>query len=480
MLGKLGTLIGLRARTEEGAVCEAFGDVRASRSVGLEILRGTPGRRNCVQGIRDALASMTREQKDELIDRVLARLALFVFDLPASERNHHSRRFGLLDHLLEVAFHAARELSGPAFQVSPEPSVQHREGPLWAYGGVIAAIAHDIGKPLDLDVAAPGSPERWDPTREPLKCFCDRLGLSGTGPELWHFRPGRGMRSHESAIGQILPVVLPPQVEEFLGPRLGSILRAMSTEDWAETPGILRAARDVIRVIRRIDQATSIEDHEGRAEPGARPPSAEVQSSEAAPDHEAHETCRPLPATASNVRPPAAESAPEDTEDLPYVPLDLWEEPVPKPKADKGDPVETARKLEAALEPSRFLELVRRMIVRCRLPRNGLYSEVYVRPDYVWLILPAALRRIARINHLPFNTVVLDRMVSALGVTPQVESFNRKTVPLYIRTRPDSGAFRAVRIKREGFLSDEEISELGVHEFEIAQALPIAVQEAAE
>lgn len=480
MLGKLGTLIGLRARAEEGAACETFGDVQASRLAGLEILRGTPARRNCVQGIRDALASMSREQKDELVDRVLARLALFVFDLPASERNHHSRRFGLLDHLLEVAFHSARELSGPAFQVSPEPSVQHREGPLWAYGGVVAAIAHDIGKPLDLEVAAPGSPERWDPTREPLKCFCDRLGLSGTGPELWHFRSGRGMRSHERAIGQLLPVVLPPHVEEFLGPRLGSILRAMSDEDWAETPGVLKAARDVVRVVRRIDQATGIEDHEGRGEPGAKPSLAETQLPEAAPQHEAHETGRELPSTPSHVRPPAAEPVPEDTEEVPYVPLDLWEEPVPKPKADKGDPVETARKLDAALEPSRFLELVRRMIVRRRLPRNGLYSEVYVRPDYVWLILPAALRRIARINHLPFNTVVLERMVSALGVTAQVEPFNQKTVTLYIRTRPDSSAFRAVRIKREGFLADEELSELGVHEFEIAPALPFTFQEAAE
>ncbi len=473
MLGKLGTLIGLRARTEEGAAPEQFGDVRASRSAGLEILRGTAARRNCVQGIRDALASMSLEQKNELVDRVLARLALFVFDLPASERNHHARRFGLLDHLLEVAFHATRELSGPSFQVSPEPSVQHREGPVWAYGGVIAAIAHDIGKPLDLEVAAPGSSELWDPSREPLKCFCDRHGLPGTGPELWHFRPGRGMRSHERAIGLLLPVVLPPRVGEFLGPRLASILRAMSEEDWTDAPGILKPARDVVRVVRRIDRASSIEDCEGSSRTEAPPVVAEVEPC-AQPEQS---VSAPKPSQVPDPQPMAAGSEPDaGAQDVPYVPLDLWEEPVPKPRADKGDPVETARKLQAALEPLRFLELIRRMIVRCRLSRNGLYSDVYVRPDYVWLILPGALRRTARINHLPFNTLVLERMILVLGATSQVEPFGERTVPLYIRTRPDSGAFRAVRIRRQGFLTDAELSELGVHEFDVSLAIPSACE----
>lgn len=462
MLGKLGALIGLRARPEEGALVEAFGEVRAPRALGLEILRGTPSRRNCVQGIRDALASMSREQKDELVDRVLARLALFVFDLPASERNHHAGRFGLLDHLLEVAFHTARELSGPAFVVSPEPQIQHREGPLWAYGGVIAAVAHDIGKPLDLEVAAPGSSERWDPMREPLKCFCDRHGLAETGPELWHFRPGRGMRSHDRAIPQLLPLVLPPQVDEFLGPRLGSILRALSEEDWAETPGIQGIACEVVRVVRRIDQAMSMED---QTDCPVGTPEDSTSGPSVAP---------PAPPETKAVLPEV------EAEEVSYVPLDLWEEPVPRPKVEKGDPVEAAKKLDATLEPSRFLELLRRMIVRCRLPRNGLYSDVYVRPDYVWLVLPGALRRTARINHLPFNSAVLERMVAALGSSPQVEPSGPRRVPHYIRTRPDSEAFRAVRVRREGFLSDEDLFQLGLHEFEIRPATPSSPEDAAE
>ena len=475
MLGKLGSLIGLRGRPEAVSDTEVFGKVQVPRSVGLEILRDTPARRNCVQGIRDALASMSREQKDDLVDGVLARLALFVYDLPASERNHHSGRFGLLDHLLEVAFHTARECSGPAFQVSPEPSVQHREGPLWAYGGVVAAIAHDIGKPLDLEVAAPGASERWDPRREPLKSFCDRHGLLKTGPELWHFRAGRGMRSHERAMVEILPVVLPPKVEEFLGPRLDSILRAMSDEDWAETPGIMGIAREVVRVVRRIDQASAIEDHGGSRNTVKAQAETVVSRPEPLPEE------RKLVPVDEGTKTSAPEAALSHTSleseglEAHYVPLDFWEEPVPKPRADRGDPVETEKKLGAALEPSRFLDLIRRMIVRCRLPRNGLYSDVYVRPDYVWLVLPGALRRTARINHLPFNTLVFERMISSLRSSPQVEPFDARTVALYIRTRPDSGAFRAVRIKRQGFLSEADLAQLGVHEFDV-KVVPSAIE----
>jgi hypothetical protein len=77
--------------------------VQIARRLGEEVLRATPARRNHLQGIRDRLSSMTLEEKDALVDRILARLALFVHDLPASEASHHSGRFGLLDHLLEVA-----------------------------------------------------------------------------------------------------------------------------------------------------------------------------------------------------------------------------------------------------------------------------------------------------------------------------------------------------------------------------------------
>ncbi|HXX92703.1 MAG TPA: TraI domain-containing protein, partial [Planctomycetota bacterium] len=143
MLSLLKRLKGLGEGEPAASPLETFGRARIARALGEEILESSADRKGRVQSIRDRLTAMTRFQKDDLIDRLFARLALFVFDLPASEANHHRERFGLLDHLLDVAERSAQALTGSGFQVSPEPSVNHREGPLWAYAGVIAAVAHD-------------------------------------------------------------------------------------------------------------------------------------------------------------------------------------------------------------------------------------------------------------------------------------------------------------------------------------------------
>lgn len=473
MLGKLGTLIGLRGKPVEPAAPVASGKAGAPDTAGTEILRGSHERRNFLQGIRDALTSMSREEKDELVDDVLARLSLFVFDLPASEKNHHARRFGLLDHLLEVAFYTARELSGPSFQVSPEPSIQHREGPRWAYGGVIAAIAHDIGKPLDLEIVAPGSGTCWDPRREPLKTFCDRHGLTGTGPELWHFRPGRGMRSHERSTQELLPLVLPPAVDAFLGPRLSSILQAMSEEDWAESPDSMRTAREVVRIVRRIDQASAMGDSGGRdADIGLQEPRAPLPATPS-------ETLRPVPPASregerleSEAEETVCPSGPEPKPwDLPYRPFDHFEDEIQK-KAGKGDPVERERWLQTALVPSRFLKRVRGMILRGLLSRNGLDSDIYVQRADVWIVLPNGLRKIAQKYPLPFDRESVHRMIACLGESPQVEWFSPRTVPCFIQARPDTGTVRAIRIRCRGFLSDVEVKQLGVHHREIQIVLP--------
>lgn len=465
MLKNIGRFLSKFAEESGDSSTEAFGETRLPRALGAEILRGSAERRNFVQGIRDSLASMSREEKDELVDRLLARLALFVFDLPASQHNHHSRRFGLLDHLLEVAFHTAKELSGPGFEVSPEPSVNHREGPRWAYAGVVAAIAHDIGKPLDLEVIAPGSAECWDPRHEPLRLFCERHGIAETGPELWHFRSGRGMRSHEAGIGALLPTVLTPEVATFLGPRLSSVIQALTSEEaWARTSGVPEPARQVVRVVRRLDQATSIADSERAAGDVSRPKQTPAAGIPPEDQPVADAGARITPESNAPISPELPELIPAPPA---YIPSDLWEERVPKPKVGRGDPAETERKLSHLLEPSRFLELLRRMIVRCRLPRNGLYSELYVRPDYVWLVIPSALRRIARINHLPFDTQVLERMLASLRAAPQVEPGDERSIAVYVKVHPDSGTLRAVKIKTTGFLSEGEVAALGVHQFEV-------------
>lgn len=488
MLKKLGSFIRTGATWEDpSSPAEHFGQVKIARGLGEELLRATAKRRNHIQGIRDHLTSMTREEKAELVDRVFARLALFVFDLPASERSHHSERFGLLEHLLEVAHLTARELGSPAFQVSPEPSVNHRERPLWVYAGVVAAIAHDIGKALDLDVAAPGKGTMWDPRAEPLRLFCERHGMRETGPGIWHYHAGRGTDTHERNIANLLPVLLPPEVERYLGPRLASAVHALTVDqDFRIATGVSQAAKEVIKAVRRADAESSRSGLQAReARRGDAAPAADSQS----------DTLHPPPPAAGpsdqpKAGPPGAPSAVAESriravakpstgilgrgdESLSEVPCDLWGETVPDPRERRGDPVEMELRLRAELDPPRFLDTLRRMIVMRRFSRNNLYTDVYIRPDFVWLVLPKALRRFARINHLPFDSEVLKRMLESLEGSPHVEPAEPHRVPVYMKPRVDSNTFEAVRIKTQGFLSAADQARLGFHTCDI-QAMDLS------
>ena len=490
MLQNLATFLGRKDRADGAPQIETFGKSKISRQLGEEILRSTSSRRNHIQGIRERLSSMTREQKDDLVDRLFARVALFVFDLPASEANHHSGRFGLLDHLLEVAHLTVKDLSSPAFEVSKEHSTNHREKPLWVYAGMVAAIAHDIGKPRDLDVSAPGSSKLWDPMAEPLRLFCDRYGLSETGPSLWYFHPGRGLRGHEKYIASILPIVLTPAVEEYLGTRLNSVIEAMTVDaEWKTVAGKSQPAHDVIRVVRRIDEATSRNDVRGGQESVEEPvrpapPTIPVVRAAAPPLPPpisfpaiavVQTEIPPRSKGESPVPPPRVASLADedDDEDPLWVPPDFRPEPVPAVSARRGDPTETALKLESEFRPERFMDLLRRMLVR-RLSRNGLCSQAYVCRDYVWLILPRALERVAKINHYPWDQITERAMLEVLRSSPLVVRDTPRRIKAFVRPIPGGVSYQAVRLLTRSFLSPDEVRIAKTYGYELQALTPFA------
>lgn len=258
MRTRTGSLFGRRERPDNAERLESFGVVSMLRELGEEVLQATPARRSRLKGVRERLVTLTPGEKDELVDRLFARLALFVFDLPASGKGHPWGRFGLFDHLLEVAHDAVRELSAPGFQVSPDDAVNRRERPLWIYASLIASIAHDIGKTLDLDLAAPGESTVWDPRHEPLRLFCEKHQLAETGPALWHPRTGRGLAGHVKHLPALLPLVLTPAVEAYLGPRLSLVLGVLTrSEERMPGEAQLEPARKVVRTVMKIDLATA-------------------------------------------------------------------------------------------------------------------------------------------------------------------------------------------------------------------------------
>ena len=152
MLGLWKRLFWADPSEDSSGSIEAFGKVVVARKLGDEILEAEPARRALVARLRDAIRCIHPGRRSGATGhgatraRAFARFALYVVDLPASKKDHHSGPFGLLDHSLEVASETAMGLTSPAFRISADPLVDYRERPAWIYAGVIAALGHDLGR----------------------------------------------------------------------------------------------------------------------------------------------------------------------------------------------------------------------------------------------------------------------------------------------------------------------------------------------
>ncbi|MFL9996254.1 MobH family relaxase [Paraburkholderia sediminicola] len=108
--------------------------------------------------------STENEQRD--IEPLIRRLTEFVQLLPASESHHHAQPGGLLIHLLEVARYALHFREGYRLPLGASPEDQMRHGARCSYTVLVAALLHDIGKPLaDLKVELVSGTDmrRWVP-----------------------------------------------------------------------------------------------------------------------------------------------------------------------------------------------------------------------------------------------------------------------------------------------------------------------------
>lgn len=112
--------------------------------------------RTCLQGavrsVGDSLGlSIESERRD--VEPLIQQLTEFVQLLPASESHHHAQPGGLLIHLLEVARYALHFRDGYRLPLGASPEDQMLHGPRCSYAVLVAALLHDIGKPLaDLKV----------------------------------------------------------------------------------------------------------------------------------------------------------------------------------------------------------------------------------------------------------------------------------------------------------------------------------------
>jgi hypothetical protein len=183
-----------------------------------------------------ALSRLTGKSEWGLVYEFSGLLALWVGDLPASERHHHHHPFGLFEHSLEVAATLAQDLdrrwnSGQGAQI-----LTREERSMWARVAYVTALLHDIGKVLDVVVSEPGGRAEWDPLQEPLTFFKRRWSQALGDPSTFRYRRKRGMNGHEAKGAAVAQVILSAIEERGLAPLVQWALAAYVERHRAADP----------------------------------------------------------------------------------------------------------------------------------------------------------------------------------------------------------------------------------------------------
>jgi len=183
---------------------------------------------------------------------VLEQLADFVQMLPASESHHHAHPGGLWQHLLEVAdaalgFRAGLELP-PGAATEERKRLEHR----WTYAVFVAALLHDVGKPVTdvlvtLYTNDPRDGRAWAPLAGPMRSFgAHWYSISFADSS------ERDYQAHAKLGAMLLHSFVPPRVIRWLAEDcdvLTQLLAYLSGEDKDGALGsiIKRADSDSVR-----------------------------------------------------------------------------------------------------------------------------------------------------------------------------------------------------------------------------------------
>ena len=182
----------------------------------------------------------------------IARYLEFVQLLPASEAHHHAHVGGLAAHTIEVVSAALRLRNGTLLPSGRSAEEIDAQRDFWTYATILAALLHDVGKPMtDLRIELVdrpgGPPRRWLPVT-------GDLGAVGAAEYLVGFAP-RAERDYDAH--RRLPVVLmqrivPASTMAFLSHEPGVMAQLM-----ALLCGDGAAAGALFDIVRRADQAST-------------------------------------------------------------------------------------------------------------------------------------------------------------------------------------------------------------------------------
>jgi hypothetical protein len=438
-------LLGPQPGAAPGAeVREDFPGGSLPASLGEEILSSSPARGRFRTAIRDLIGDFTRDEKRELVDRVLVRFALWVVDLPASEKHHDSGPFGHLDHALRVAHSVVQAISHSTLRLSHDPVLDARERPPWIYAGFLAALLHDTGKLFDLEVSSPDGKEEWNSPLEPLAAFLGRHGLRRTPKERLRFLPGRGLKAHREKLRAFLPLIPTRESQAFVGKRLFRIADAY-TAPGELPPHVPEAAREIAALLKSWDREESIQ---ARAEEAPKPSPPEKE---------------PAPAVVPPTPPPPAEK--ELVRDLPAPPRSSaipWQDlSGSKPNFMKQD-----------LTAARILKVLGHQICTGHLLIRGDSARVFVRPDLVWFVSPDALVRVAEVVDFAWRPDLNHKMLALLARAGALRAFGPDRYLALVRPVPGTNRLkRAFRVSTSTVIDESTLKTLHLweHEVEIAE-----------
>ena len=177
--------------------------------------------------------------------RVMAKLRDLVGNLPASADHHHSSRFGLLQHSLEVALKMLEEFEKTLLaDAPPDGALFNTEAdPLqMQYLCFVAGLGHDLGKLFDIELVT--GERRWSPLNETYAEFLRQVKRE---PVLeWNEKRVRG--GHAQFSPWLMHHLLSPADVRFIGlERLPELTGALTgTHTNQPTP--------LARLVSRLDQ----------------------------------------------------------------------------------------------------------------------------------------------------------------------------------------------------------------------------------
>jgi len=180
--------------------------------------------------------------------RVIAKLRDLVGDLPASADHHHSARFGLLRHSLEVALKMLEQSSTTAVKEHPPGGTldgfeNSGNDARWQYLHFLAGLCHDLGKLFEMDVRQ--GDRRWSPLHE---TYADFLRKAKTNPVM-RWRADRVRGAHAMFSPSLVHHLIDCSDFKYLGREgLTYLVDAIIGTHNAEQP------TPVGRVLRKLDQ----------------------------------------------------------------------------------------------------------------------------------------------------------------------------------------------------------------------------------